>query len=117
MAAMRRAVEGLECQFEGALIDGNRPPTGLKIPVECAIKGDSKFLQIAAASVLAKTYRDALMIRLAQEYPEYGFERHFGYATPEHLWALREFGPCPAHRTSLAPVRNVLEQLCLDFVG
>jgi ribonuclease HII len=117
LSAMKRAVEALVVEPDGALIDGNRPPSGLKIPVECAVKGDAKFLQIAAASVLAKTHRDALMIELAAKYPMYGFDRHYGYPTPEHLTALKKHGPCPAHRTSFAPVKNVIEQPCLDFVG
>lgn len=117
LSAMKRAVESLDGEPEGALIDGNRPPAGLRIPVECIVKGDAKFLEIAAASVLAKTHRDALMIELAAQYPRYGFDRHFGYPTPEHLSALKKYGPCPAHRTSFAPVRRIIEQPCLDFVG
>jgi len=70
------------------------------------IKGDAKIACIAAASILAKVERDRLMTELAQQYPHYGFDRHFGYSTPEHMDALRQHGPCAIHRRSFAPVRE-----------
>ncbi len=112
MAAMTRAINRIKPSK--VLVDGNRPPVGVCCEVECVVKGDGKFAAIAAASILAKVTRDRLMVEYAKEYPQYGFERHFGYPTPEHLAALREFGPCPIHRKSFAPVREN-EQPCLTF--
>ena len=97
--AMRRAVAQLDPQPELALIDGNRDP-GLTVPSQCLVGGDRRCADIAAASVLAKVTRDRYMRELAQRYPEYGFEQHKGYGTRAHYAALREFGPCPAHRLS-----------------
>ena len=97
--AMRRAVAQLDPQPELALIDGNRDP-GLTVPSQCLVGGDRRCADIAAASVLAKVTRDRYMRELAQRYPEYGFEQHKGYGTRAHYGALREFGPCPAHRLS-----------------
>jgi hypothetical protein len=77
---------------------------------EAVIKGDSKIIQISAASVLAKTARDAEMYALAERYPQYGFERHKGYGTAEHLAALQRHGALPEHRRSFAPVREILAQ-------
>jgi ribonuclease HII len=107
LLAMRRAVEMLDPAPEFALIDGNRLPP-LAIPSQALIGGDASAPAIAAASILAKTHRDALMRTLDATYPEYGFARHFGYATPEHLAALRRCGPCALHRRSFAPVRELL---------
>lgn len=112
MEAMRRAVHQLGGEADRILIDGNKIPPGLQ--AEWVVKGDGKYACIAAASILAKTYRDALMTELAEEYPEYGFEKHFGYATPEHLRALEEHGPCAIHRRGFAPCRPD-EQLALDL--
>ena len=107
MLAMRRAIEGLNCAIDMALIDGNRCPK-LTCPAEAIVKGDNKSLSIAAASVIAKVFRDRLMTRLAETHPAYGWERNFGYGTPLHLAALREFGPTSWHRTSFAPVREAI---------
>ena len=123
MAAMERAVACLECDFERVLIDGNRVPTSLKHIAEAVIKGDGKVAEIAAASILAKTVRDAYMVEVAEHYPGYGFEAHFGYPTPEHFETLRRLGPCEIHRRSFAPVRDLLpslaegkeEQTCLSL--
>lgn len=112
MEAMRRAVEGLSTAPERILIDGNKIPRGLA--AEWVVKGDGKYACIAAASILAKTHRDALMTRMAEQFPQYGFDRHFGYATPEHLRALEEHGPCAIHRMSFAPCRPD-EQLAFDL--
>lgn len=110
MLAMRRAVHGLERLPEKVWIDGNRVPTDLGCEAEAVIKGDSKIIQISAASVLAKTARDAEMYALAERYPQYGFERHKGYGTTEHLAALQRHGALPEHRRSFAPVREILAQ-------
>ena len=110
MLAMRRAVHGLERLPEKVWIAGNRVPPDLGCEAEAVIKGDSKIIQISAASVLAKTARDAEMYALAERYPQYGFERHKGYGTAEHLAALQRHGALPEHRRSFAPVREILAQ-------
>ena len=110
MLAMRRAVHGLGRLPEKVWIDGNRVPTDLGCEAEAVVKGDSKIIQISAASVLAKTARDAEMYALAERYPQYGFERHKGYGTAEHLAALQRHGALPEHRRSFAPVRAILAQ-------
>src|SRR5579862_5341106 len=102
MAAMRRAYERLGCQA-AVYVDGNIVPPGLS--GLAIIDGDAKIVCIAAASILAKTERDRIMTAYGEQYPEYGFERHFGYSTPEHFRALEKFGPCPIHRRSFAPCR------------
>ena len=94
-----------------ALIDGNRLPVSLPCPATPLIKGDSKSLSIAAASILAKTNRDHLMQKLAQDYPGYGWERNAGYPTKQHLNALDELGITPHHRRSFGPVRERLLRL------
>lgn len=106
LLAMRRAVEGLKIAPEKALIDGNRCPQ-LGCPAEAVVGGDGKVASIAAASILAKTVRDAGMLLLHAEYPMYGFDRHMGYPTAFHLQALREHGPSPVHRRSYAPVAQL----------
>ena len=97
--AMNRAIAQLAPQPELALIDGNRN-SEIQLPSRCVIGGDGKCASIAAASVLAKVERDRLMLRLAEQYPEYGFEQHKGYGTRAHYEALRRYGPCPIHRLS-----------------
>lgn len=97
--AMNRAIAQLQPQPELALIDGNRD-AGISANSRCIIKGDSLCADIAAASILAKVTRDRYMTELAEQYPEYGFERHKGYGTEQHYAALREFGPSPVHRLS-----------------
>jgi len=103
MLAMRRAVEALGIAPEEVLVDGNRCPE-VAFRVRAIVKGDRDVPAISAASILAKTARDAMLVALDREYPAYGFARHKGYATPEHLAALALHGPCPAHRRSFAPV-------------
>lgn len=103
MLAMRRAVEALGVPPEEVLVDGNRCPE-VAFRVRAIVKGDRDVPAISAASILAKTARDAMLVALDREYPVYGFARHKGYATPEHLAALALHGPCPAHRRSFAPV-------------
>ena len=97
--AMNRAVAQLDPQPELTLVDGNRN-TVIETMSRCIVKGDSKCADIAAASVLAKVSRDRYMLALAEEFPEYHFEKHKGYGTKLHYEALREFGPLPVHRVS-----------------
>ena len=99
MLAMNRAIAGLSLKPELALIDGNRNQE-IQVPSRCVVHGDARCASIAAASILAKVSRDRLMVELAREYPQYGFDRHKGYGTKAHYAALREYGPCPAHRPS-----------------
>ena len=99
MLAMNRAISGLSLRPELALIDGNRNRE-IQVPSRCVVHGDARCASIAAASILAKVSRDRLMVELAREYPQYGFEQHKGYGTKAHYAALREYGPCPAHRPS-----------------
>lgn len=107
MLAMRRAVLGLMPSPELALIDGNRCPD-LPCSARAIVKGDSLEPAISAASILAKTERDKEMEKLADIYPMYGFDRHAGYPTAEHLAALISHGPCPLHRRSFGPVKDIL---------
>lgn len=95
--AMQRALDQLSIRPDIALIDGNREKD-FGLPVKTVIKGDSLSANIAAASVLAKVTRDDLMIRMAEQYPQYGFEIHKGYGTRAHYQALEEYGPAPIHR-------------------
>ncbi|GHU28978.1 ribonuclease HII [Betaproteobacteria bacterium] len=106
LLAMRRAVDGLALRPERALIDGNKCPQ-LDCPAEAIVGGDGKIASIAAASILAKTVRDAGMLALHAIYPVYGFDRHKGYPTAFHLQALRAHGPSPVHRRSYAPVAQL----------
>lgn len=110
MQAMRRALAGLKPAAEFAYIDGNRLPPDLLIPAEAVVQGDRKIAAISAASILAKTARDAEMYALAERYPQYGFERHKGYGTAEHLAALNRYGALVEHRRDFAPVRQALAQ-------
>jgi ribonuclease HII len=107
LLAMRRAVEALAPAAHALLVDARTVP-GVEIPQTRIIRGDALSLSIAAASILAKTDRDALLESLDLAYPLYGFARHKGYPTPTHLAALRAHGPCPAHRTTYAPVRAAM---------
>ena len=107
MLAMRRAVEGLVVKPVRALIDGNRCPA-LACEAEAIVGGDGKMESIAAASILAKTTRDAGMRELHVAYPHYGFDRHMGYPTAFHLQALRDYGASPVHRRSFAPVAQLV---------
>ena len=107
LLAMQRAVAGLAIRPERVLVDGNRCPR-LDIPVEAVVRGDGKIAAIAAASVLAKTVRDAGMRALHEHYPQYGFDRHMGYPTEAHCAALVAHGASPAHRRSFGPVARQL---------
>ena len=103
LLAMRRAVEQLSTPVDTAFVDGNARPR-LSCAVVTIVGGDATVPAISAASILAKVDRDGDMIRLAAAHPEYGFERHKGYATAEHMRALTRYGPCDLHRRSFAPV-------------
>ena len=105
--AMRRAIDGLAPAPEYLLVDGNRLP-GHHVPGQAVVKGDARHPAIAAASILAKVARDAAMLALDERYPDYGFARHKGYPTPEHLAALERLGPLAEHRRSFAPVKRQL---------
>lgn len=107
--AMARAAKGLPEPADFALIDG-LPVPNFPLPSKSIVKGDSRSLSIAAASILAKVTRDRLMAELDTRYPAYGFAKHAGYGTAAHLAALRTHGPCPEHRRSFAPVAALLPQ-------
>jgi len=111
MLAMRRACEGLALEPRLALIDGNRVPPGLACAAQAVVQGDATIPSISAASILAKTVRDADCRKLHEQYPQYQFDRHKGYGTVIHLQQLKLHGPCAAHRRSFAPVRDMLAEL------
>jgi ribonuclease HII len=106
--AMRRAVEALPVRPDEVWVDGNRAPRW-GWPTRCIVAGDASVPAISAASILAKTERDAVMRELAHEHPGYGFERHAGYPVPAHLEALARLGPSPVHRRSFGPVARLLD--------
>lgn len=107
--AMARALDGLALKPELVLVDGNRTIPGIAIAQMPLVHGDATEPAISAASILAKTSRDAILRELDHRYPEYGFAQHKGYGSASHLRALACYGPCPAHRRSFAPVRALLE--------
>jgi ribonuclease HII len=111
LAGMTRALELLALAPSLALIDGNRLPKSLPCPARAIVGGDASEPAISAASILAKVTRDRILCGYETRWPGYGFARHKGYPTPEHLDALARLGPCPEHRRSFAPVREV----CLRF--
>ena len=106
--AMERAVAGLPKTPDHVLIDGNLIPKGLTISAQAVVKGDGKSLSIAAASIMAKTVRDRIMVDLAQQYPGYGWEKNAGYPTAVHLESLQKLGVTPHHRRSFKPVYKML---------
>lgn len=108
--AMRRAIAALPRQPDHLLIDGNRLPRDLPCGAEAVVKGDARVLSIAAASIVAKVARDAVMVDLAQQHPGYGWERNAGYPTAAHLAALLDLGVSPHHRRSFRPVHYILYQ-------
>ena len=112
--AMKRAVEQLLTQPEHLLIDGNRFTPYKNIPYTTVVKGDATFMSIAAASILAKTYRDDYMQKIAKEFPAYDWEKNKGYPTPKHRAAIRAFGPTPHHRMTFN-LTGENPQLSLDF--
>lgn len=107
MLAMQRAVAGLAIQPDKVMVDGNRCPP-ISIPCEAVVKGDALVQEISAASILAKTARDALLLELDQRYPQYGLAGHKGYPTAAHLAALRTHGACEIYRKSFGPVRDII---------
>ncbi|RDL44751.1 ribonuclease HII [Marinomonas piezotolerans] len=109
MLAMQRAVMSLSVAPEHVLIDGNRVPKLLPCPAEAVVKGDARQSAIAAASILAKVTRDREVVALDAHYPQYGFAKHKGYPTAQHLAAIKEHGVCDIHRRSFAPVKRILE--------
>jgi ribonuclease HII len=109
--AMHRALDGLKTKPELLLIDGNRFKPYNDIQHKCIVKGDGKFMSIAAASILAKTYRDELMVELAKEFPQYGWEKNKAYATKKHIIAMQKFGQTKYHRKSF----HLKNQLKLDL--
>jgi ribonuclease HII len=111
MLAMRRACDGLAIRPEMALVDGNRLPQGLPCPADAIIGGDATHASISAASILAKTARDADCLLLHETHPEYAFDQNKGYGTALHLARLETHGPCAAHRRSFAPVRRLLGRI------
>jgi ribonuclease HII len=108
MLGMRRAVSELHIKAQHALIDGNKIPPGLPCSAEALVKGDARETCIMAASILAKVSRDRYMLQLHQKFPHYGFSEHKGYPTAMHFETLKKFGPCPEHRRSFAPVRDLI---------
>ncbi len=106
--AMVRAVRGLSKRPQHVLIDGNKIPADLGYPATAIVKGDAKSQSIAAASILAKVTRDRHMATLAQQHPEYGWEKNAGYPTKSHISALEQHGVTPYHRRSFKPVHNIL---------
>ena len=110
--AMHRAIEQLKVQPQAFLIDGNRFTPYKEIPFTCMVKGDGRFLSIAAASILAKTYRDDYMLQLAEEYPSYGWQQNKGYPTRAHREAISKHGITPYHRQTFTLLPS---QLTLDF--
>lgn len=108
--AMLRAIAGLSPPPDHLLIDGNALPRDLTIRAETIVRGDARALSVAAASIVAKVWRDRIMVDLAQQHPGYGWERNAGYPTQEHLAAVRNLGVTPHHRRSFKPVHNILCQ-------
>lgn len=105
LLGFKKAIEGLK-KVDYAIIDGNKIPSGLVVETDFLIKGDSILQCISAASILAKVTRDRLMIEQSKLYPNYGFEKHKGYLTKDHLDALAKYGPCEIHRMSYKPVKG-----------
>lgn len=108
MEGFRRAILGLK-KVDYAIIDGNKIPEGLTVDTDYLVKGDEKLACISAASILAKVTRDRLMIEQAKLYPNYGFEKHKGYLTKDHLEVLKKYGPCEIHRLTYKPVKDSLK--------
>lgn len=113
LQAMKAAVEKLPVEPDFVQVDGNKLPKW-KWLSEAIVKGDDKVEWISAASIIAKTTRDGYMCKIAELYPQYGFEHHVGYGTAEHIKALKAYGPTPIHRKTFAPVREVIDGLSTD---
>ena len=112
--AMQLALDGLKVRPDHVLVDGLRVPL-MGVTQTAIVKGDAKSFSIAAASVIAKITRDRMMVQIHEQFPQYNFARHKGYATPEHLAALGQYGPSPVHRKSFAPVRQTIEPVQAEF--
>ena len=110
LLAMQRAVNQLAILPSEVLVDGNQLPK-INLPARAIVGGDAKVAEISAASILAKTVRDAILLELHEQYPQYGFDQHKGYPTALHLVRLQQYGASPVHRNSFAPVRNLMEIL------
>ena len=108
--AMVRAIRGLKQPADHALIDGNMIPRDLDVSAETIVKGDGRSLSIAAASIVAKVWRDRHMVDLAQQFPGYGWDKNAGYPTAQHKLGLEQFGVTPHHRRSFKPIHNILYQ-------
>ncbi len=113
MKAMTKAVLKLDVQPTSVVVDGNRVPEGMPVPTTAVIGGDDSVQEIAAASILAKVVRDRLMCAYDYQYPEYHFAKHKGYGTKAHMDALKQYGACPIHRKSFAPIAKLVKQLSL----
>ena len=109
LLAMRRAIKNLYPPPEACLVDGNKDPN-FDIPTKCVIKGDCKSFSIAAASIIAKVFRDNYMTKLSHSFPEYGWEKNAGYGVPQHIEALRVVGISPHHRKSFKPISKILSE-------
>jgi len=109
LLAMKKAILSLRIPTDIALVDGNHIPSDLDIPALSLVRGDTRSLSIAAASIVAKVSRDNIMQELAQDYPGYGWERNVGYPTKEHVQALGRLGVTPYHRRSFNPVKTVIQ--------
>ncbi len=114
LLAMHRAVDGLDVKAEYVAVDGNRLPKW-DYPSQAVIKGDDKVPAIAAASILAKVTRDRELVELEEQFPGYGFAKHKGYPTKQHLQALKELGVTPVHRKSYGPVKKIISQVELPI--
>ncbi len=117
LLAMKRAVEGLNLTQGHILVDGAFPiPSLPHISQTPIIQGDRRFAPISAGGILAKTERDKLLLKYSQQYPQYGFEKHKGYATKSHREAVKKYGPCPIHRKSFSKVKEFInsDQMILD---
>lgn len=111
MLAMTRAYKGLNLKPDLVLIDGNQVPKSIDdCDTKAIVKGDDSHDCIAAASILAKTFRDNYCLDLHQQFPQYGFDKHKGYGTKLHLEMIKEYGPCLQHRKSFAPIKNYKKQ-------
>ncbi|MEM5469737.1 ribonuclease HII [Celeribacter marinus] len=110
LRAMERAVAGLSVAADYVLVDGNKIPKAFGVDAEAIVKGDARSVSISAASIVAKTWRDSLMVDLAQQHPGYGWEKNAGYGTKLHLDGLLNLGVTPHHRRSFKPVHNILYQ-------
>ena len=108
LLGMQQAVAQLSQRPDEILVDGNKCPQ-FEQPAQAIIGGDGKIAEISAASILAKNARDRLMVTMHQQYPQYGFNRHKGYGTKYHLQQLKQYGPCPHHRQSYAPIQKLLQ--------